>query len=101
MDVEMLRMVERIIVALGGILSVYLGYRVFIVATVNSDSGGTFKSALFSASLTILGTHRAKGRFDGDWPSPPGTNRTERAELLTNFFAAHAGPGHCLEGAQP
>jgi len=55
MDVEMLRMVERIIVSLGGILSVYLGYRLFIVASVNTDSGGSFKSALFSASLTKVG----------------------------------------------
>jgi hypothetical protein len=55
MDVEMLRMVERIIVSLGGILSVYLGYRLFIVASVKTDSGGSFKSALFSASLTKVG----------------------------------------------
>src|SRR5262245_60510624 len=55
MDVEMFRMIERIIISLGGILSVYLGYKLFYIATVKTDSGGSFKSALFSASFTKVG----------------------------------------------
>ena len=40
-------MLERIIVACGGVASIYLGYRLFVVANLTSVSGGTFKSKIF------------------------------------------------------
>ena len=55
MEIEILRMVERLIIALGGILSIFLGYKLFYIAAVKSDSGADFKSALFSASFTKVG----------------------------------------------
>lgn len=55
MEVETLRMAERIIISLGGILSIFLGYRLFYIASLKTDSGAEFKSALFSASFTKVG----------------------------------------------
>src|SRR5258705_11449055 len=55
MDVETLRMGERIIIALGGILSIILGYKLFFVASIKTDSGADFKSSLFNASFTKVG----------------------------------------------
>jgi hypothetical protein len=55
MEIEILRMVERIIIALGGILSIVLGYKLFYVAELKADSGANFKSAFFSASFTKVG----------------------------------------------
>jgi hypothetical protein len=57
MDVETLRMVERIVIAFGGIISIILGYRLFMVASLDHKevSGGTFKTALFSVSLSKVG----------------------------------------------
>jgi hypothetical protein len=55
MSVEALRMLERIIVACGGVASIYLGYRLFVVANLTSVSGGTFKSKIFSMTLTKVG----------------------------------------------
>ena len=55
MSVEALRMLERIIVACGGVASIYLGYRLFVVANFTSVSGGTFKSKIFSMTLTKVG----------------------------------------------
>ena len=53
MDMEMLRMVEGIIIAFGGILSIVLGYRLFMVVSANNSvSGGNFKSALFNITLS-------------------------------------------------
>jgi hypothetical protein len=55
MEVETLRMAERIIISLGGILSIFLGYRLFYIASLKNDSGAEFKSALFSGSFTKVG----------------------------------------------
>jgi len=55
MEIEVLRMTERIIISLGGILSIFLGYKLFYIATVANDSGANFKSALLSASFTKVG----------------------------------------------
>jgi hypothetical protein len=48
-------MVERLIVASGGVLSIFLGFLLFRVAELKSDSGGNFKSAIFNISLTKVG----------------------------------------------
>ena len=40
---EELRMVERLIVTCGGIVSIYLGYRLFFIASVRNDSEASFK----------------------------------------------------------
>jgi hypothetical protein len=55
MDLEALRMFERIIIAFGGILSVFLGYRLFFLAGAASDSGGRFKTSLITMSMTKVG----------------------------------------------
>jgi hypothetical protein len=57
MDVDTLRMAERILIAFGGIISIILGYRLFMVASLDHKdiSGGTFKTALFSVSLSKVG----------------------------------------------
>jgi hypothetical protein len=43
MDVETLRMVERLVVVLGGVLSVFLGYKLFFVVNEKSDSAADIK----------------------------------------------------------
>jgi hypothetical protein len=56
MDIETLRMLERIIVVFGGILSVFLGYRLFLLADTKSDSDGTFRLAdVFDAGFKRVG----------------------------------------------
>jgi hypothetical protein len=57
LNADILRMFERIVIALGGILSIFLGYRLFMIATpdVRPTSGGSFKSALFTMSLSKVG----------------------------------------------
>jgi hypothetical protein len=55
MSVEELRMIERMIIALGGILSITLGYLLFRIASIKTDSGAAFKSDLFTMSLTKVG----------------------------------------------
>jgi hypothetical protein len=52
---EILRMAERIIVVLGGILCIYLGYLLFHIAVLKQDSGGKFKSAVFEFTATKVG----------------------------------------------
>jgi hypothetical protein len=39
---EILRMFERVLVVLGGILAIYLGYRLFRIATLEDRSAGKF-----------------------------------------------------------
>jgi len=55
MSVEILRMLERIIAALGGIGSIYLGYRLFSIARLENSSSGSLKNSLFTISLTRIG----------------------------------------------
>jgi hypothetical protein len=52
--VESLRLAERILIAAGGILSVYLGYKLFYVSSLKEGSG-SLKSSLFDVSLTKVG----------------------------------------------
>ncbi len=52
---EIMRMSERLIIAFGGILSIWAGYALFKVSDIRTDSGGNFKSALFNVSLTKVG----------------------------------------------
>ena len=43
MDPDVLRMIERIVIALGGVLSVYLGYRLFSQVPLHTNSEGKFE----------------------------------------------------------
>jgi hypothetical protein len=55
MSVDVLRMVERIIVAAGGIASIYWGYKLFSSSSLSNNSGGTFKSRFFTVTMTKVG----------------------------------------------
>jgi hypothetical protein len=50
-----MRMAERILVVCGGILSIYLGYLLFQIASLKSESAGTFKSAVFEFTVSKVG----------------------------------------------
>ena len=52
---EIMRMVERIIVVFGGILSIYLGYLLFHLAHLKSESGGKFKTDVFEFTVSKVG----------------------------------------------
>jgi hypothetical protein len=52
---ETLRMMERIIIAIGGIISIVLGYRLFRLVPTNNVSGGVLKGALLTISLSKVG----------------------------------------------
>jgi hypothetical protein len=43
---DVMRMLERVLVVCGGILAVYLAYRLFQIATIPDQTGARFKSAL-------------------------------------------------------
>jgi hypothetical protein len=43
---DIMRMVERVLTVAGGILAVYLAYRLFSIATIRNEPGPRFKSAL-------------------------------------------------------
>jgi len=55
MTAEVLRMIERLIVAGGGALAVYLGYALFKVVPLKSESGVTLKSAIVNIACTKVG----------------------------------------------
>jgi hypothetical protein len=55
LSAEMMRMLERIIVVIGGVAAIVLGYRLFALADIRQDSSGKWKSALFEASFTPIG----------------------------------------------
>lgn len=76
MDPETLRMVERILIAVGGGLSIYLGYRLFLAVPTAKAADGTFEIpgvgtvvlsrvgpgiffALFGAAILMLGVFRS------------------------------------------
>ena len=43
---DIMRLLERVVVVGGGILAVYLAYRMFSIATIRDEPGPKFKSAL-------------------------------------------------------
>jgi hypothetical protein len=51
---DVMRMLERILVVCGGILAVYLAYRLFQIATIPDQAGPRFKSALVEFGLCRL-----------------------------------------------
>jgi hypothetical protein len=55
MDIETLRFLERIVIALGGILSIWLGFKLFSIAEIKRESSGTFKSAVATMTVTKVG----------------------------------------------
>jgi hypothetical protein len=54
MNVEVLRLFERIIIALGGVLSIWLGYKLFSIAEIKADSNASFKSSAITISMTKI-----------------------------------------------
>jgi hypothetical protein len=57
MSLQTLRMIELIVISAGGIVSIVLGYRLFMATPTNQilTSGGTFKSALFNLTFSKAG----------------------------------------------
>ena len=57
MSLQTLRMIELIVISAGGIVSIFLGYRLFMATPTNQilTSGGTFKSALFNLTFSKAG----------------------------------------------
>jgi hypothetical protein len=55
MDAETLRMIERILVVLGGILAICLGYRLFRTAHLDRNSSGKLKTELFEFGVSRVG----------------------------------------------
>jgi hypothetical protein len=52
---ETLRMIERMIIAIGGIISIVLGYRLFRLVPTDNVSGGALKSAVINITLSKVG----------------------------------------------
>jgi hypothetical protein len=52
---EIMRMIERITIVGGGILSIYLGYRLFSIAHLKQESSAKFKSEVFEFTATKVG----------------------------------------------
>ncbi len=52
---QVLRMFERHMVVLGGIIAIVLGYRLFQSADLKQDSTGSMKTKLFEVSATKIG----------------------------------------------
>ena len=55
MLIALLGVLERFVIDAGGILSIFLGFKLFFVSELKSESGGRFSSQLFSLSLTKVG----------------------------------------------
>jgi hypothetical protein len=52
---EVLRMLERQMIVAGGILAIFLGYRLFRLAHVSEDSSGKIKTKLFEFTASKVG----------------------------------------------
>jgi hypothetical protein len=52
---QVLRMFERHMVVIGGIIAIVLGYRLFQSADLKQDSTGSMKTKLFEVSATKIG----------------------------------------------
>ncbi len=55
MLIALLGVLERFVIDAGGILSIFLGFRLFFVSELKSEAGGKFSSQLFNLSLTKVG----------------------------------------------
>jgi len=55
MEIETLRMIERVIIAIGGVVSILAGYHLFKIAGITSNSSGAFKSPFLNISMTRIG----------------------------------------------
>ena len=51
---DVMRMLERVLVVCGGVLAVYLAYRLFQIATIPDQAGPKFKSALLEFGICRL-----------------------------------------------
>ena len=49
---ETLRMIERLIVVCGGVISIFLGYRLFAMTTLPDLASGTFKTKILQITLS-------------------------------------------------
>jgi hypothetical protein len=52
---ELLRMFERELIVVGGILAIYLGYRLFYLAHIPQESSGKIKTKLFEFAAAKVG----------------------------------------------
>src|SRR3981189_2911886 len=52
---EFLRSVERLIVVVGGVLAIYLGYRLFSHAHLRNDGSGKLKTTVFEFAVAKVG----------------------------------------------
>jgi hypothetical protein len=55
LDETVLRMFERILVVLGGTMTIFLGYRLFSHANLTQDSTGSFKAKVFEVTASKIG----------------------------------------------
>jgi hypothetical protein len=53
--VDIMRMAERILVVAGGILCIFLGYRLFSIARLQQSGSGKFKTQVFEFTATKVG----------------------------------------------
>jgi hypothetical protein len=52
---ELMRGLERFLTVLGGILAIYLGYRLFIVASIPQESSGKVRTKAFEFAISKVG----------------------------------------------
>jgi hypothetical protein len=57
MDVvtDLMRMIERLVIVGGGIVAIYLGYRLFLIANLPSESGAKLKVKAIEITVTKIG----------------------------------------------
>jgi hypothetical protein len=52
---DVMRMIERLVVVFGGIVAIYLGYRLFVIANLTSESGAKIKAKAVEVTVTKIG----------------------------------------------
>jgi hypothetical protein len=52
---DVMRMIERLAIVIGGIMAIYLGYRLFVIANLGSESGAKLKAKAIEVTVTKIG----------------------------------------------
>jgi hypothetical protein len=52
---DVMRMIERLAIVAGGIVAIYLGYRLFVIANLPSESGAKLKVKAVEITVTKIG----------------------------------------------
>jgi hypothetical protein len=52
---DVMRMIERLIIVVGAIVAIYLGYRLFVIANLPSESGAKIKAKAIEITVTKIG----------------------------------------------